>query len=108
MMNLYLIYISTVISSYIFNTYNYIKNRINVERIKKRKLIFKKNLCSDAERTVKQADMVPTIYYLKASLIGTGYVTKIKDWGQTIEFKEPRNVIINKYNGNMDYKYIEN
>jgi hypothetical protein len=68
MMNLYLIYISTVISSYIFNTYNYIKNRINVEKIKKRKLIFKKNLCSDAERTVKQADMVPTIYYLKASL----------------------------------------
>ena len=46
--------------------------------------------------------------YLKASLIGTGYVTKIKDWGQTIEFKEPRNVTINKYNGNMDYKYIEN
>ena len=46
--------------------------------------------------------------YLKASLIGTGYVTKIKDWGQTIEFKEPNNVTINKYNGNMDFKYIEN
>ena len=46
--------------------------------------------------------------YLKASLIGTGYVTKIKDWGQNIEFKEPRNVTINKYNGNMDFKYIEN
>ncbi|MBR0426595.1 MAG: DUF881 domain-containing protein [Clostridia bacterium] len=46
--------------------------------------------------------------YLKASLIGTGYVTKIKDWGQTIDFKESKNIRINKYNGNMDYKYIEN
>lgn len=46
--------------------------------------------------------------YLKASLIGTGYVTKIKDWGQKIEFKESKSIRINKYNGNMDYKYIEN
>ena len=46
--------------------------------------------------------------YLKASLIGTGYVNSIKKWGQTIEFNEPRKVIINKYNGTMDFKYIEN
>lgn len=46
--------------------------------------------------------------YLKASLIGTGYVSKIKDWGQSIDFKELKNVRINKYNGKMDYKYIEN
>jgi len=46
--------------------------------------------------------------YLKATLIGTGYVSKIKDWGQSIDFKELKNVRINKYNGKMDYKYIEN
>lgn len=46
--------------------------------------------------------------YLKASLIGTGYVNSIKKWGQTIEFNEPRKVIINKFNGTMDFKYIEN
>ncbi len=45
--------------------------------------------------------------YLKASIIGTGYINKIKGWGQTIEFNEPRKVTINKYNGTMDYKYIE-
>ena len=46
--------------------------------------------------------------YLKGSLIGTGYVDKIKSWGQTIEFNEPKKVTINKFEGNMDYKYIEN
>ncbi len=46
--------------------------------------------------------------FLKASLIGTGYVSKIKDWGQSIDFKELKNVRINKYNGKIDYKYIEN
>ncbi len=44
--------------------------------------------------------------YLKASLIGTGYVDRIKGWGQTIEFAESKKVTINKYNGSMDYKYI--
>ena len=46
--------------------------------------------------------------YLKASLIGTGYADKIRGWGQTIEFNEPKKVTINKYNGTMDFKYIEN
>lgn len=46
--------------------------------------------------------------YLKASLIGTGYVTVIKNSGQSIEFKESKNITIDKYNGNMDFKYIEN
>ncbi len=45
--------------------------------------------------------------YLKGSLIGTGYVDTMKRWGQSVEFNEPRKVTINKYDGNMDFKYIE-
>ena len=45
--------------------------------------------------------------YLKGALIGTGYVEKIKGWGQTIEFEESKKVSIKKYNGKMDTKYIE-
>lgn len=46
--------------------------------------------------------------YLKASLIGTGYVDKIKSWGQIIDFNEQKKITINKFSGNMDLKYIEN
>lgn len=46
--------------------------------------------------------------YLKGALIGTGYVQTMKNWGQTIEFEEKKKVTINKYDGNMDFKYIEN
>ena len=46
--------------------------------------------------------------YLKASLIGTGYVDRIKGWGQSIEFQEEKRLTINKYSGNLEAKYIEN
>lgn len=46
--------------------------------------------------------------YLKGSLIGTGYVDTMKKLGQIVEFNEPKKVRINKFNGNMDFKYIEN
>ena len=45
--------------------------------------------------------------YLKAAIIGTGYIKNIKSWSQTIEFNEQKNIRINKYSGTMDYKYIE-
>ena len=46
--------------------------------------------------------------YLKGTLIGTGYVDRIKGWGQTIEFQEQKKITINKYSGVMETKYIEN
>lgn len=46
--------------------------------------------------------------YLKGSLIGTGYVDMMKKLGQIIEFKEQKKITINKFDGNMDFKYIEN
>lgn len=46
--------------------------------------------------------------YLKGALIGTGLVNDItKKWGQSIEFAEKKKININKYDGNMDIKYIE-
>ena len=45
--------------------------------------------------------------YLKGSLIGTGFVSEQKKYGQTIEFEEKKKLTINKYDGNMDLKYIE-
>lgn len=45
--------------------------------------------------------------YLKGALIGTGYVEKIKSWGQTIEFEESKKVLIKKYDGKIETKYIE-
>ena len=44
---------------------------------------------------------------LKSSLIGTGYVEKIKTLGQKITFTEKNNIQINKYNGNMETEYIK-
>ena len=46
--------------------------------------------------------------YLKGSLIGTGYVDTMKKLGQIVEFNEPKNITINKFEGSMDFKYIEN
>lgn len=46
--------------------------------------------------------------YLKASLIGVGYVEKIKNWGQEINFEESKKVTIKKYDGKIEMKYIEN
>lgn len=46
--------------------------------------------------------------YLKGALIGTGYVEKIKGWGQTIEFEDQKNITIKKYDGKFEAKYIEN
>ena len=47
--------------------------------------------------------------YLKGTLIGTGFVDDvIKKMGQRIEFNESKKVTINKYEGSMDFKYIEN
>lgn len=46
--------------------------------------------------------------YLKGNLIGTGLVDDItKKWGQSIEFNEKKKISINKYDGNMELKYIE-
>lgn len=45
--------------------------------------------------------------YLKSSLIGIGYVDKIKNYGQTIEIKEEKNIIIDKFTGKLENKYIE-
>ena len=44
--------------------------------------------------------------YLKSSLIGTGYDEKIKGWGQTIEFEQPRKVTIKKFDGKFETNYI--
>ena len=46
--------------------------------------------------------------YLKGSLIGTGYVDTMKKLGQIVEFNEPKNITIKKFEGSMDFKYIEN
>ncbi len=45
--------------------------------------------------------------YLKGALIGTGFVDRIKGWGQSIEFQEQKKITINKYSGNLEAKYIE-
>ena len=45
--------------------------------------------------------------YLKSALIGTGYVSKIEGWGQTIKFEEKNKVEISKYDGNMETNYIQ-
>ena len=45
--------------------------------------------------------------YLKSTLIGTGYVDKIKARGQEISFEDSKNITINKYSGTMETKYIE-
>ena len=46
--------------------------------------------------------------YLKSTLIGVGYVSKIEGWGQKIEFDSKKKITINKFNGKMNTKYIEN
>ena len=68
-MNLYLIYLATLISTYSFNTYNYIKNRIRINKLKNRNLIYKKNLSSDSKFSVFEAEIIPALYYLGASLL---------------------------------------
>ena len=45
--------------------------------------------------------------YLKSTLIGVGYVDKIKGLGQKITFEESKNISINKYNEDLNFKYIE-
>ncbi len=44
---------------------------------------------------------------LKGALIGTGYKEKIEGLGQIIKIEESKKVEIQKYDGNMDTKYIE-
>ena len=45
--------------------------------------------------------------YLKSTLIGIGYVDKIKSYGQNIQITEENRITIKKYNGKMEIKYIE-
>ena len=45
--------------------------------------------------------------YLKSTLIGIGYVDKIKSYGQNIQRTEENRITIKKYNGKMEIKYIE-
>ena len=45
---------------------------------------------------------------LKGTLIGTGYVQTMRNLGQKVEFSnEKKKITINKYEGNMETKYIE-
>lgn len=46
---------------------------------------------------------------LKGTLIGTGYVQTMRNLGQKVEFSnEKKKITINKFDGSMDFKYIEN
>ena len=45
--------------------------------------------------------------YLKSTLIGVGYYNKIKNYGQKIDIKEEKRIIIDKYDGVLQTKYIE-
>lgn len=65
--NAYLIYLATLISSYSFNTYNYIKNRKYVSN-EKRKMTYKKNLSSETKELLKQAEFLPCATYFVSSL----------------------------------------
>ena len=47
--------------------------------------------------------------YLKGTLIGSGFYTKMtKKYGQKVEFEDNKKITINKYDGNLETKYIEN
>ncbi len=46
--------------------------------------------------------------YLKGALTVTGFVDKIKGWGQEIKFEDSKKLNIKKYDGKMETKYIEN
>ena len=67
-MNVYLVYLSTIISSYLFNTINYVRNKNEIRKIKNKKLIFKKDLSRESKKSVLEADLIPSLYYLGSSL----------------------------------------
>lgn len=65
--NAYLIYLATIISTYSFNTYNYIRKRISINKEKK-KMVYRKNLSSDTKFFLKKAELLPCALYLTSSL----------------------------------------
>jgi len=47
--------------------------------------------------------------YLKGTLIGSGYYNKMtKEFGQSVQMEDKNKITINKYDGNLDTKYINN
>lgn len=68
-MNLYLAYLATLISSFGFNTYNYIQNRKEEIKIKNRTLVFKKNLSHETKKAIVIGDTIPSIYFFGSSVL---------------------------------------
>ncbi len=68
-MNLYLIYLATVLSASGFNTYNYISNRVRQIKIKKRQIKYKKNLSFKTKITSSIGDTIPSIVYLGSTIL---------------------------------------
>ena len=68
-MNLYLIYLATILSASGFNTYNYISNRVRQIKIKKRQMKFKKNLSFKTKTVSSIGDTVPSIVYFGSTLL---------------------------------------
>lgn len=67
-MNLYLIYLATLISSSSFNTINYIYNKRRQLKSKKRHLVFKKNLSHKTKVYSSVGDTIPSIMYLGSTV----------------------------------------
>lgn len=67
-MYIYLTYLATVIASYLSNTLNYVVKKKEISDIKKRTLLFKKNLSGPAKRTIMETDLIPALYYLGSSI----------------------------------------
>ncbi len=67
-MYIYLVYLSTIISSYLFNTINYVRSKNEIRNVKNRKLIFNKNLSRKTKISILEADLIPGLYYFVSSL----------------------------------------
>ena len=67
-MNVYLVYLATVLSSSIFNTINYINHKKLINSIKNRKLIYKKDLCYEAKTQIMIGELTPVSTFLVATI----------------------------------------
>lgn len=68
-MNLYLIYLASVLSASGFSTYNYIVNKRRQLKTKNRNFVFKKNLSSSTRVYSSIGDTIPSIAYLGSTLL---------------------------------------
>ena len=68
-MNLYLVYLATILSASGFNTLNYIYNKKYQIKSKKRHLVFKKNLSHDTKKYSKVGDIIPSVVYLGSTIL---------------------------------------